>query len=106
LPDDFSRVVFHQDLLEKVSIIAPGALDTKVCKWVSELPELRSLSLDLTSQSMNDVEGFFDEIPPGSGFSTPNSEESRDSGVSEVKKTTAFGRSGGETRRDEEPVLS
>ena len=100
LPEDFSRVMASQDLLEKVSIVAPGALDSKIGKWVSELPELRSLKLDLTGQGMGNVEGFFDEIAPGSGWSTPASEESRDSGVfseldfTEIKKTTAFSRSG------------
>ena len=111
LPEDFSRVMVHQDLLEKVSIVAPGALDAKIGKWVSELPELRSLRLDLSGQSMSNVEGFFDEIAPGSGWSTPDSEESRDSGVfseldfTEVKKTTAFGRSGGDSRRGACPQL-
>ena len=100
LPEDFSGVMASQDLLEKVSIVAPGALDSKIGKWVSELPELRSLKLDLTGQGMGNVEGFFDEIAPGSGWSTPASEESRDSGVfseldfTEIKKTTAFSRSG------------
>lgn len=100
LPEDFSRVMAQQDLLEKVSIVAPGSLDAKVGKWVSELPELRSLKLDLTGQGKGSVEGFFDEISPGSGSSTPLSEDSRDSGVfseldyTEVKKTTAFSRSG------------
>ena len=53
---------------------------------------------------MGNVEGFFDEIAPGSGWSTPDSEASRDSGVfseldfTEIKKTTAFSRSGGDTR--------
>ena len=111
LPEDFSRVMAHQDLLERVSIVAPGALDAKVGKWVSELPGLRSLKLDLTGQGMGNVKGFFDEIAPRSGWSTPNSEASRDSGVfseldfTEIKKTTAFSRSGGETRRGACPQL-
>ena len=111
LPEDFSRVMSHQDLLESVSIIAPGALDAKIGKWVSELPELRTLKLDLTGQGMSNVEGFFDEIAPGSGWSTPDSEGSRDSGVfseldfTEIKKTTAFSRSGGEARRGACPQL-
>lgn len=111
LPEDFSRAMAHQDLLEKVSIISPGALDAKVGKWVSELPELRSLRLDLTGQSMNSVEGFFDEITPGSGLSTPGSEGSRDSGVfseldfTEIKKTTAFSGSGGAAGRGACPQL-
>ena len=111
LPEDFSRVMVHQDLLESVSIVAPGALDAKVGKWVSELPELRSLKLDLMGQSMSSVEGFFDEIAPGSGWSTPDSGGSRDSGVfseldfTEIKKTTAFGGFTGEARRGACPQL-
>ena len=111
LPEDFSRVMANQDLLEKVSIVAPGALDAKVGKWISELPELRSLRLDLMGQSMSNVEGFFDEIAPGSGWSTPDSEESRDSGVfsefdfTEIKKTTAFSGVRGEARRGACPQL-
>lgn len=111
LPEDFSRVMAHQDLLEKVSIVAPGALDAKIGKWISELPELKSLRLDLMGQSMSNVEGFFDEIALGSGYSTPDSEGSRDSGVFseldfiEIKKTTAFSRSGGDTRRGACPQL-
>ena len=45
LPEDFLRIITHQDLLEKASIVVPGALDAKVGKWVSELPRLRSLNL-------------------------------------------------------------
>jgi hypothetical protein len=96
LPEDFPKVMIHQDLLEKVSIIAPGALDANVGKWVSELPELRYLRLDLTGQSMSSVEGFFDEIVPRFGWSTPSSERSSDSGVftdldsTEVRKVTSF----------------
>ena len=99
LPEDFSRVMTNQDLLEKVSIISPGALDAKVGKWVSELPELKSLKLDLTDQG--NVEGFFDEIIFKSGWSTPESEESKDSGVfsefdaTQIKKITAFSGSRG-----------
>ena len=111
LPEDFSKIMIQQDLLEKVSIVAPGALDAKVGKWVSELAELRSLKLDLSGQSMSNVEGFFDEIAPGSGWSTPDSEGSRDSGVfseldfTEIKKSTAFSRTGGDTKRGACPQL-
>ena len=109
--DNFSKVMAHQDLLERVSIVAPGELDAKIGKWVSELPGLRSLKLDLTGQGMGNVEGFFDEIAPGSGWPTPGSEVSRDSGVfseldfTEIKKTTVFSRSRGETRRGACPQL-
>ena len=104
LPEDFLTIMTPQNLLQEVSIIAPGALDAKVGKWVSELPELKSLRLDLTGQSVSSVEGFFEEVAPVFGWSTPSSEESRDSGdfselaLTEVKKTTAFIGSGTERR--------
>jgi hypothetical protein len=79
-----------------VSIITPRALDTKVSGWVLELPELRYLRLDLTSQSMSGVEIFFGETVPKFGWSAPSSKRSSDSGVfteldsTEVKKVTSF----------------
>jgi hypothetical protein len=71
----------YQDLLEKVLIIAPRALDTKVSKWVSELLELRYFRLDLTGQSMSGVGIFFDETVPNFGWSAPSSKWSSDSRV-------------------------
>jgi len=78
-----------------VSIIVPGTLDAKVGKWVSELPELRYLRLNLTDQSMSGVEGFFDSTVPKFGWPTPSSKRSSDSGAftnldsTEVKNVTS-----------------
>ena len=110
LPEDFLRAMIPQNLLEKVSIIAPGALDPKVGTWVSELPELKYLRLDLTCQSMKDVEGFFGGTTPRSGWTTLSSEEFRDSGVfpeldlTETKKINGFSGSGN-ARRGAYPQL-
>ncbi|KAJ7109966.1 hypothetical protein C8R44DRAFT_634597 [Mycena epipterygia] len=80
LPDTFTDLLLPQDRLERLAIVAPGALSPIVGKWVAYLPRLKSLQLDLSSRSLVVVDGFFGEL--GSGSSTPNSVESHtDSGV-------------------------
>ncbi|KAI0041895.1 hypothetical protein FA95DRAFT_1500830 [Auriscalpium vulgare] len=81
LPDDFARLLAPQTELERILLMAPGALAPGVGKWISELPRLRSLQLDLTGRSNIAVEGFFDEVVR-SGYTSPaSSVGSRDSGV-------------------------
>ena len=81
LPDAFTELVLHQNDLEKVVLVAPGALAPGVGRWAASLPELKYLQLDLTGRAPIAVEGFFDELRPRSGDSTPSSIGSRDSGV-------------------------
>jgi len=81
LPDAFTELLGHQDVLEKIVLVAPGALSPVVGRWIASLPRLRTLQLDLTGRSMVAVEGFFDELRPRSGDSTPSSVGSTDSGV-------------------------
>ncbi|KAF9477530.1 hypothetical protein BDN70DRAFT_810593 [Pholiota conissans] len=81
LPDAFTELLASQDGLEKVALVAPGALAPGIGRWVAALPNLKHLQLDLTGRSPIAVEGFFDEILPRSGDSTPSSIGSRDSGV-------------------------
>lgn len=81
LPDSFTELLIRQDNLEKVVLVAPGALSAGVGRWVANLPNLKSLQLDLTGRSPIAVEGFFDEIHPRSGCSTPSSICSTDSGI-------------------------
>jgi hypothetical protein len=81
LPDSFTELLRSQDTLEKLVLVAPGALSPEVGKWASSLPKLRSIQLDLTGRSVIAVEGFFDDIPAGSGYSTPSDDGSSDSGV-------------------------
>ncbi|KDQ63362.1 hypothetical protein JAAARDRAFT_120795 [Jaapia argillacea MUCL 33604] len=81
LPDDFTEILRRQTGLEKVSLSAPGALSAQVGKWVASLHKLRSLQLDLTGRGIVAVEGFFDEISPRSGYTTPSSVGGTDSGV-------------------------
>ncbi|KAF9460149.1 hypothetical protein BDZ94DRAFT_1300130 [Collybia nuda] len=81
LPDAFTELLLRQDTLERVVLVAPGALSPGVGRWLASLPQLKTLQLDLTGRSMIAVEGFFDELRPRSGDSTPSSVGSTDSGV-------------------------
>ncbi|KAF9229080.1 hypothetical protein BS17DRAFT_2509 [Gyrodon lividus] len=94
LPDTFTDLVRSQNTLEKLALVAPGALSSQVGQWAASLPALHTLELDLTGRSVIAVEGFFDDIVP-SGASTP-SDASSDSGVfsgdeidfTEIKKSS------------------
>ncbi|CCM04205.1 uncharacterized protein FIBRA_06371 [Fibroporia radiculosa] len=81
LPDNFTDIFEHNVALEKVAIAAPGALSSRVGSWAASLPNLRSFQIDLTGRTSTAVEGFFDDIIPGSGYSTPSSVGGTDSGV-------------------------
>ncbi|KAJ4499436.1 hypothetical protein C8R41DRAFT_754278 [Lentinula lateritia] len=81
LPDTFTVMLSSQKLLQKVALVAPGALSSGVGRWIAFLPELKSLQLDLSARTLTAVEGFFDELPSQSGDSTPNSVATTDSGV-------------------------
>ncbi|KAJ3825645.1 hypothetical protein F5880DRAFT_1477881 [Lentinula raphanica] len=81
LPDTFTVMLSSQKALQRVTLIAPGALSSGVGRWVAYLPELRSLQLDLSARTLTAVEGFFDELPSYSGNSTPSSITTTDSGV-------------------------
>ncbi|KAF9015568.1 hypothetical protein BDQ17DRAFT_1230154 [Cyathus striatus] len=81
LPDSFTELLLRQNELERITLVAPGALSPGVGRWVASLPNLKHLQLDLTGRSMIAVEGFFDELRPRSGDSTPSSVASTDSGV-------------------------
>ncbi|KAG7098977.1 hypothetical protein E1B28_000864 [Marasmius oreades] len=80
LPESFVDIMAPQDALQRVILVAPGALSPAVGRWVASLPELKSLQMDLSRRSVIAVEGFFDEMP-GSGASTPSSVGTTDSGV-------------------------
>ncbi|KAF8215948.1 hypothetical protein K438DRAFT_1560186 [Mycena galopus ATCC 62051] len=80
LPETFTELLQPQDKLEKLTVVAPGALSPSVGKWAAYLPSLKSLQLDLSNRSLFAVNGFFKEVR--SGESTPDSVESHsDSGV-------------------------
>ena len=62
--------------------MAPGALSSGLGRWVSSLEQLRALQLDLTGRPIKAVGDFFRHVgASSSGVSTPNSAQSRDSGV-------------------------
>ena len=81
LPDAFTALLAPQTGLEKVVLVAPGALSSGVGRWIASLSHLKCLQLDLTGRSPIAVEGFFDELQPRSGDSTPSSIGSTDSGI-------------------------
>ena len=94
LPETFTDLVRSQNTLEKLALVAPGALSPQVGQWAASLPALHTLELDLTGRSIIAVEGFFDDIV-SSGVATP-SDASSDSGVfssdeidfTEIKKSS------------------
>ena len=81
LPDTFTELLAPHDALEKLVLVAPGALSPEVGQWASSLDKLHTLQLDLTGRSVIAVEGFFDDIPAKNGWDTPSEDGSSDSGV-------------------------
>ncbi|KAI0673375.1 hypothetical protein C8Q78DRAFT_622453 [Trametes maxima] len=81
LPDSFTETFQENVALEKLALTAPGALASKVGKWASALPQLKTFAVDLSARTTTAVEGFFEEIGSGSGYSTPSSVGGTDSGV-------------------------
>ncbi|KAK0198938.1 hypothetical protein F5146DRAFT_919984 [Armillaria mellea] len=81
LPDTFTDLLSPQKGLCKVVLMAPGALSPGVGRWIASLEELKVLQLDLSGRGVVAVEGFFDEVSPRSGVSTPSSVMTTDSGV-------------------------
>jgi hypothetical protein len=80
IPDNFTDLLRNQKGLEKVELVAPGALGADIGRWSAKLPRLRSMQLDLTGRSAAAVEGFFDKVEEA-GIDTPSSINSHDSGV-------------------------
>jgi len=80
LPDNFTDLLRNQKGLEKVELVAPRALSPDVGQWTAKLPKLRTLQLNLTGRSSIAVEGFFEKARE-SGYDTPSSINSHDSGV-------------------------
>ncbi|KAI6136475.1 hypothetical protein F5141DRAFT_1185437 [Pisolithus sp. B1] len=78
LPQNFTDLLRSQNTLEKLSLVAPGALSRQIGHWAASLPALHSLELDLTGRSVIAVEGFFDDIIP-SGANTPSDTTSNSS---------------------------
>lgn len=81
LPENFVEKMQKNTQIQKLALMAPGSLAARVGKWTASLPTLRNLQLDLSNSSTSAVEGFFSDIMPGSGWSTPSSVGGTDSGV-------------------------
>jgi len=97
LPDDVPRLLSPQTDLDRLSLMSPSALSPSLGRWAASLDRLRALQLDLTGRPSKAVDEFFRHVgASSSGFSTPNSTRSRDSGVfsgedidfTELKKST------------------
>lgn len=90
IPENFVETIHTQTRLERLALMVPGALATKIGKWTSTLPFLKSLQLDLTNAGARAVENFFNDISPGSGYSTPSSVSGTDSGVFSAEDDVDF----------------
>ncbi|KAI0080350.1 hypothetical protein K474DRAFT_312829 [Panus rudis PR-1116 ss-1] len=80
LPDNFVDILQPNAGFQKLALMAPGALSARVGMWAASIPTLKSFQVDLSNRTTTAVEGFFDDISPGSGYSTPSS-VGGDSGV-------------------------
>ncbi|KAM6498473.1 hypothetical protein JOM56_006421 [Amanita muscaria] len=78
LPESFTNLLHNQNLLEKVVLVAPGALSPNIGRWLASLEHLTQLQLDLSGRGEIAVEGFFDELIARSGYSSPSSVASSD----------------------------
>jgi hypothetical protein len=81
LPKNFAEAMKDQHSIEKLTLTVDGSLSSHMGKWMASLSKLRELRLDLTAQSMESIEGFFEETGLRSGCSTPSSMGGTDSGV-------------------------
>ncbi|KAH8119942.1 hypothetical protein DFH11DRAFT_19304 [Phellopilus nigrolimitatus] len=70
LPHYLPRLMQQQTTLEKVALVAPGALSPSIGRWVSSLSSLRSLQIDVGDRSDGVIASFFNGVPT-SGRSSP-----------------------------------
>lgn len=70
LPHYLPRLLQQQTTLEKVSLMAPGALSPSIGRWLSSIPSLRSLQIDVGDRSDGVIASFFNGVP-SSGKSSP-----------------------------------
>lgn len=67
LPNQLPRILQQQTTLDNVSLLAPGVLAPSIGRWLSSLPCLNSLQLEVGDRSDGVIASFF------SGVSTSNS---------------------------------
>lgn len=70
LPQTLPRLLQQQTTLEHVSLIAPGALSPSIGRWLSAIPSLTSLRIDVADRSDGVIASFFSGVPT-SGSSSP-----------------------------------
>ncbi|KAI5124157.1 hypothetical protein M0805_000966 [Coniferiporia weirii] len=70
IPPYLSRLMQQQTTLEKVALTAPGALSPSIGRWLSSIPSLRSLQIDVGDRSDGVIASFFNGVPT-SGRSSP-----------------------------------
>ncbi|TDL28214.1 hypothetical protein BD410DRAFT_712625 [Rickenella mellea] len=80
LPSNLTTLLRSQESLERVSLMAPGALSPSIGGWLSALPSLQSLQIDVTGRSDAAISAFFDHSS-NSGTSSPDGIRTPDSGV-------------------------
>ncbi|KAI0034007.1 hypothetical protein K488DRAFT_46477 [Vararia minispora EC-137] len=84
LPDNLPKLLEPQDTLERLALMAPGALSSGVGAWVASLSHLHTLQLDLTGRTFVAINGFFDdilELSVPTSTSSGRSSPSTDSGI-------------------------
>ncbi|KAL5535752.1 hypothetical protein ACEPAF_3846 [Sanghuangporus sanghuang] len=76
LPHYLPRLLQQQTTLEKVTLMAPGALSPSIGRWLSSIPSLRSLQIDVGDRSDGVIASFFNALPSSGksspGFSSPD----------------------------------
>lgn len=70
LPNQLPRLLQQQTTLDKVALLAPGALAPSIGRWLSSLSCLNSLQLDVGDRSDGVIASFFTGVPT-SGRSSP-----------------------------------
>ncbi|EJD03704.1 uncharacterized protein FOMMEDRAFT_167038 [Fomitiporia mediterranea MF3/22] len=70
LPHYLPRLLQQQTTLEKVALMAPGALAPSIGRWLSSIPSLKSLQIEVGDRSDGVIASFFNGVPT-SGKSSP-----------------------------------
>lgn len=70
LPHSLPRILQQQTTLEKVSLMAPGALSPTIGRWMSSISSLTNLQIDVGDRSDGVIASFFNGLP-SSGLSSP-----------------------------------
>lgn len=76
LPHYLPRLLQQQNTLEKVTLMAPGALSPSIGRWLSSIPSLTSMQIDVSDRSDGVIASFFNGVPTSGksspGFTTPD----------------------------------